>query len=421
MNSSAAAAVLLTAIFALTACISLATDGYGGDGSEEPSTCEITVSYDDNIETVTGQGTFEYGTVISLAAVAKPYHVVDEWNEDGSLVGNGASVSYTVRGDAELFVSSAMEKDADFTLTQTGFMRPFSFTCSDIFSSYSTDTWSATGICWDGSEEALECEYREDSPGSWTLTVDGNSGRLADLHSVTVTHTSSYPDDDMLSSSVDMDVYVWKNYSPIDLAYNEYAMFLELDEERYERSNDFSSDWNNVYSRMFRSMKLFDYIIIEDPTIEKVADNIKMITSEYPDDLSKVQCALDFVNFSIDYEFDIVNYQTGEYFATAYEILYIRSGDCEDTSLLFVSIAGYMGYDVYMIPMIVHMGGGVVIPDMEGNFEGYPGLLFCETTDDPGDDDGSWEVGDISGLEEYIPNATPIPVSVFSNRIIINL
>jgi hypothetical protein len=421
MNSSAAAAVLLTVVFALTACISLAADGYGGDGSEEPSTCEITVSYDDNIETVTGQGTFGYGTIISLAAVAKPYHVVGDWSIGGSTIGNGDSISYTVGGDAEIFVSSAMEKDTGFTLTQTGFAEPFSFTCSDVFSPYSTDTWSTTGMCSDGGEEVLECKYREDSPGSWTLTVYGNSGRLADLRSVTITHTSSYPDDDTLSSYVDLDVYVWKNYSPIDLAYNEYAMFLELDEERYERSNDFSSDWNRAYGKMFRSMKLFDFIIIEDPTIGKIAENIGKITSEYPDEAGKVQCALDFVNFTIAYGFDGENYHTGEYFATAYETLCIRSGDCEDTSILFVSIAGYMGYDVYMMPMIVHMGGGVVIPGMDGGFEGYPGLLFCETTGDPGDRDGSWEVGDTSGLEEYIGDTTPVPVSVFSNRIIINL
>ena len=424
MNPAGTAAVLLTVIFAVTACISLATDGYNGERStDDRLPYEITVSYDDNIETVTGQGTFEYGTVISLTAVAKPYHVVDEWNEDGALVGNGTSISYTVRGDAELYVSSAIEKDAGFTFTQTGFVEPFSFTCFDVFSPYSTDTWSATGVCSDGTEEVLECNYYEDAPGIWTLTVDGNSGRLSDLRSMTITHTSSYPDSTSFSSSIETSSYAWKNYSPVDDAYNEYAMFLVLDAEKFDLNGFFSSNWNRAYDRLFRSMELFDYIIIEDPTIETIADNIKKITSGYTSDIDKVQCALDFVSFTVDYRYDEENYGTDEYFATAYEILYIRSGDCEDTSILFVSIAEYMGYDVYMIPMIVHMGGGVVIPGLEGNFDGYPGLMFCETTDDPViyGRDSSWEVGDISHLEDHIPNATPIHVSVFSNLIKINL
>jgi hypothetical protein len=421
VNSAGTAAVLLTVIFAVTACISLATGSYDGT-EDEPSPCEITVLYDDNIETVTGLGTFDHGTVISLSAVAKPYHTVDEWNEDGALVGNGPSISYTVRGDAELHVSSAVEKDPSFTFTQTGFTDPFSFTCIDVFSPYSTYTWSATGVCQDGGEEILECDYREDSPGSWTLTVAGNSGRLSDLRSMKITHTSSYTDSTSSSSSIETGSYVWKNYSPVDGAYNEYAMFLVLDAERHDSAGTFSSRWNNAYDRLFRSMTLFDHIVVEDPTIETVADNIEKITSEYTSDISRVQCALDFVSFTVDYRFDDDNYGTGEYFATAYETLYIRSGDCEDTSILFVSIAGYMGYDVYMIPMIVHMGGGVVIPGLEGNFDGFPGLMFCETTDDPpAHHDYSWDVGDISGLEDHIPNATPIHVSVFTNRIAINL
>ncbi|MGE4577466.1 MAG: hypothetical protein AB7D42_02910 [Candidatus Methanomethylophilaceae archaeon] len=68
--------------------LSLATDGCNGGGStDDGARCGITVSYDDNIETVTGQGTFDQGTVVSPATVAKPYHVLDEWSGDHALVG----------------------------------------------------------------------------------------------------------------------------------------------------------------------------------------------------------------------------------------------------------------------------------------------------------------------------------------------
>lgn len=147
-----------------------------------------------------------------------------------------SSISCTVKGDAELPVSSAIEKDAGLTFTQTGFMEPFSFTCFDMFSPYQTDTWSATGICSDGGEEGLECEYGENAPGFLVLTVDGNSGRLAGLRGMTMTNTSSYPENNSLSRYIETSSYIWEDYSPVDLRYSGYPMLPVLDAGIFDSS-----------------------------------------------------------------------------------------------------------------------------------------------------------------------------------------
>ena len=78
-----------------------------------------------------------------------------------------------------------------------------------------------------------------------------------------------------------------------------------------------------------------------------VASIVSMLT-EYTEGMTDLQRAitvLAFVQDVIDYQTDMDQYGSEEFWATPMETLYSGYGDCEDTATLFVSIASAMGID----------------------------------------------------------------------------
>lgn len=78
-----------------------------------------------------------------------------------------------------------------------------------------------------------------------------------------------------------------------------------------------------------------------------VASIVSMLNgyTEGMTDLQKVITVLSFVQDAIDYQTDIDQYGSEEFWTTPMETLYSGFGDCEDTATLFVSIASSMGID----------------------------------------------------------------------------
>lgn len=82
----------------------------------------------------------------------------------------------------------------------------------------------------------------------------------------------------------------------------------------------------------------------DDGTMALVVSYLK----SYTDGLSNLKAAitvLAFVQDAVGYQLDSDQYGTEEFWATPYETLYSGYGDCEDTAILFVSLASALGVD----------------------------------------------------------------------------
>lgn len=356
----------------------------------EGDPCEIKITLGDNIVTATPSGTHEYGSKIELSATAADGYLVKEWESEGTVVGYGAKIIYEVRGDATVHVTAKIELDATFTATQTGFSEPYTFTCNSNDSVEYTNSWSAEGVVTFTSlkygeiyqSKNLGCHPTEDSYGVWNLEITYPYGiEVEDMRSITITHTVTHDGDEEKVSNT-YSAYGWthsyiEGFSQVD---NDHSLFLDLKLSDYYAEKMYSDQWNNKYDIKGRPDSLWEEMVKRNSTIEHIAESIDIIT-EGMTKIQKAQCILDFVTYTVEYTSDSDLYGREEYFATAYGTLYLRKGDCEDSSILFVSLASYCGFTTYLISPPGHMAGGVLIAGTEGNFSGqFTGVNFCETT-----------------------------------------
>lgn len=123
---------------------------------------------------------------------------------------------------------------------------------------------------------------------------------------------------------------------------------------------------------------------------------------------------LSFVQDAIPYQYDSTTYSAEEYWQFPLETLYLGTGDCEDTSILFAAICKQMGWDAALFLLYGHMAAGVTLDEFTDETPGRSSYLssktnyctssdgtryyYCETT---GDSD-SYHVGDVpSGQSLY--------------------
>lgn len=138
----------------------------------------------------------------------------------------------------------------------------------------------------------------------------------------------------------------------------------------------------------------------EDPAVKQAAEHILSKTEGYPD-RTRIAAALNFVQSAIGYASDTDLYGCTEFWATPAETLYFHRGDCEDTTVLLMSILGAMGYDPVLLDYDGHEAVGVPQGDQPGDY------LFCETAADvvtiptsvTGDPD-VYGIGSISPMKE---------------------
>ncbi len=125
------------------------------------------------------------------------------------------------------------------------------------------------------------------------------------------------------------------------------------------------------------------FIEPDDPFVEKVANHILSRTEGFSD-LQKAEAVLSFVQSSIAYTSDEKLYGTEEFWAFPVETLYLHRGDCEDTAVLFCSIASAMGLGCVLLDYEGHMAAGI----QEGGC-----YLYCETATDYLTPIGSSDIG----------------------------
>ena len=139
----------------------------------------------------------------------------------------------------------------------------------------------------------------------------------------------------------------------------------------------------------------------DDTNVQTIVTYLTSITSGMTD-LQRATAILYWVQTAIDYETDLTLYGQTEYWATPTECLFNAHGDCEDTAVLFCSIAVAMGYDVALVGFSDHMGAAVVVDgvsDGQTYTSGETVYTYCETATDQ-----AWGIGNISpsyGSAEY--------------------
>lgn len=137
-----------------------------------------------------------------------------------------------------------------------------------------------------------------------------------------------------------------------------------------------------------------------DGAVEQVAAQLSELT-EGMTNLKKALTVLAFVQDAIDYETDMQQYGSEEFWTKPMETLYSMHGDCEDTATLFVSIASVMGIDCGFVMFehdkagtagSGHMSVAVALKDGEkvsgtsvATFVGTDGVTYAygETAVDP--------------------------------------
>ena len=109
-------------------------------------------------------------------------------------------------------------------------------------------------------------------------------------------------------------------------------------------------------------------LVCHDEVVESIADYLEPMVSGMTN-LQKAIVIMYFVQDAIGYETDVSQYGTEEFWATPLETVYSGYGDCEDTAVLYVSIALAMGLDSGLVsfedPEQGHMSVAVALEEGE--------------------------------------------------------
>ncbi len=141
----------------------------------------------------------------------------------------------------------------------------------------------------------------------------------------------------------------------LSVMYSDYLHYVEIydeDERICYYSNKGDTEENIAHDTSF-----VNYDDVQDTYIQAIADYISSATSGKSDQYI-ANVILGFVQ-SIPYAYDSDIHGTEEYWQFPLETLFLNSGDCEDTSILFCAIASAMGYDSSMFLFSGHMAAGI--------------------------------------------------------------
>ena len=123
----------------------------------------------------------------------------------------------------------------------------------------------------------------------------------------------------------------------IDTTHADYLMY---------RNMNHAIDWTNAVTYADIIPQYAAFSTPNDATIMATADQLRAdaISKGYTSDIDILRYIYAFVG-QIQYAYDLDTTNFSEYPKYPLEMLYDRSGDCEDSSALFISLVEYLGYD----------------------------------------------------------------------------
>lgn len=118
----------------------------------------------------------------------------------------------------------------------------------------------------------------------------------------------------------------------------------------------------------------------DSPPVRRIADTIQAHTQGMSDRV-RVNTTLHTVQDIITYAYDTDLYGQDDFWSFPLETLYLGRGDCEDTSILLISILTALGYDCVFLDFPGHIAVGVCLDDPSPYIvKDGRGYSFCETT-----------------------------------------
>lgn len=159
----------------------------------------------------------------------------------------------------------------------------------------------------------------------------------------------------------------------------------------------------SVSDRIKYGVAGYDFLVTtQDQYVRLVADKLHEAAIEKGyDAYDEVSFVLAFVQ-SLPYTSDTVTAGYDEYPRFPIETLVDGGGDCEDTSILFATVALILNYDTVFISPSYHVAVGVWGTNLHGYYYTYHDrtYYYCETTGE------NWRIGDIpneyQGTSVYI-------------------
>lgn len=119
---------------------------------------------------------------------------------------------------------------------------------------------------------------------------------------------------------------------------------------------------------------LGSFVTPDDPAVVTVAEAVRERAER--GSLSPAYHALRWVQSNISYVEDIEAHGEEDWWQLPCETLRLGAGDCEDQSLLLVSILKALGYDAVLVIAPGHVGAAVLTGSTAGNVIEYDGELY---------------------------------------------
>lgn len=175
----------------------------------------------------------------------------------------------------------------------------------------------------------------------------------------------------------------------LSVLYSDYAHYVNVyteDERISYYSNKGDTEENIAHDTSF-----VNYDSVQDAYIQQIAEYITSATAGKSDQYV-ANVILGFVQ-SIPYAYDSDVHGTEEYWQFPLETLFLNSGDCEDTSILFCAISSAMGYDSSLFLFSGHMAAGINLDSFSASRStsssvqsGVYGWKLVTGTDEDGND-----------------------------------
>jgi len=165
-----------------------------------------------------------------------------------------------------------------------------------------------------------------------------------------------------------------------------YSTTLNLSLEQYLIYHANTADHAPESYQQMRS-----FVLPQDPTVWVLGRQLNNLSvSKGFDALDRVNFVLAFVQ-SIPYSLDGESTEQNEYWRYPVETLYDKTGDCEDTAILYASLLEAIFFDSVLIIYSDHVATGVACPSAHGTYFELDDrdYYYCETTG------SGWEVGEL--------------------------
>ncbi len=166
-----------------------------------------------------------------------------------------------------------------------------------------------------------------------------------------------------------------------------------------ELSDGFRSDFlDSMHRNKLRTLNALNgfnpYTFVEedDKYVKFIANHILDVTDGY-DELARATAIFNFVNTAISYNTDDNLFGMEDYVLHPMETLYLHSGDCEDSSILLVSLFKACGYEAVLVDFVGHVGSAVKLSSDRARGESYElsdgRYYYCESAADDRRDIGA--------------------------------